>query len=270
MWKMSLDAVGIFLILPMGLFLGYRSTRGTYRWIFGYVVPVVLMFLIGILRHLPQYAFAEGFQWVLRGRNEFFPLAVIGSVLAGNLIPRIPRLRLKILVGIFMSISALYYCVSPFVLPIFLYRHHQNIQTTVDHAGVCIQQTRYTCGPAAAVTALRQLGIEAQEGQLAIQAYSSPVSGTPEDWLSQAIETLYGNRGVHCSIRSFDSVDQLKGLCPIIAVVEYAPLVDHYITILQMRDDVIVVGDPAVGKEYLTYDDFKKRWRYIGISVKRK
>lgn len=169
-----------------------------------------------------------------------------------------------------MSISALYYCVSPFVLPIVLYRHHLNIQTKVDHAGVCIQQTRYTCGPAAAVTALRQLGIEAQEGQLAIQAYSSPVSGTPEDWLCRAIEILYGHQGVHCSIRSFDSVDRLKGLCPFIAVVGYAPLVDHYVTILEIRNDMIIVGDPAIGKEYLTYEDFKKRWRFIGISVKRK
>ena len=49
----------------------------------------------------------------------------------------------------------------------------------------------------------------------------------------------------------------------------YAPLVDHYITLLEFRDDVIVAGDPAVGLQYLTYEDFKNRWRNIGIVVKR-
>lgn len=227
------------------------------------------MFLIGILRHLPQVSLLPVFAWILSGRNEFFLLAVIVSVLFGNLIPRIPQLRLKILVAIFMSIAGIYYCVSPFVLPMVLYRSHQRLKTVIDHAGVCIQQTRYTCGPAAAVTALKRLGIEADEGMLAIEAYSSPVSGTPEDWLCRAIETLYGKQGIRCQTRSFDSIDPLRDLCPVIAVVEYAPLVDHYITILEFREKVIVVGDPALGLQYLNHEDFKKRWRNIGIVVKR-
>lgn len=270
MWRIGLDLVGVFLVLSMGLALGYRSSRSQRLWILGYAVPVGLLFLVGLLRHLPKYSLMPGLQWILSGRNEYFLLAVVVSVLFGNLIPRIPQLRLKILVAIFMSIAGLNYCVSPFVLPIILYRYHHRLQTVIDPTGVCIQQTRYTCGPAAAVTALKHLGVDAQEGLLAIHAYSSPISGTPEDWLCRAIQTLYGQHGIRCHTRSFDSIDPLGGLCPVIAVVEYAPLVDHYITILEFRKDIIVVGDPAVGKQYLTYDDFKKRWRNIGIIVSRR
>lgn len=257
------------MVLLIGLYLGYRSTRSRRLLILGYAIPVGLLFLVGLLRHLPKYSLIPGFQWILSGRNEYFLLAVVVSVLFGNMVPRIPQLRLKILVAIFMSIAGLNYCVSPFVLPIILYRYHQRLQTVIDPTGVCIQQTRYTCGPAAAVTALKHLGVDAQEGLLAIHAYSSPISGTPEDWLCRAIQTLYGQQGVRCQTRSFDSIDTLLGVCPVIAVVEYAPLVDHYITILEYRKDVIVVGDPAVGKQYLTYDDFKNRWRYIGIVLTR-
>ncbi len=266
---MGQDLVGILLVLSAGLIVGHRSSRSRRWWTVGYAVPVVLLFLIGLLRHTPRLSTFPVFRWILSGRNEFFLLAVIVSVLFGNLIPRIPKLRLKILVAIFMSIAGIYYCVSPFALPIVLYRSHQRLQTVVDPAGVCIQQTPYTCGPAAAVTALRRLGIEAQEGLLAIRAYSSPVSGTPEDWLCRAIESLYGQRGVRCQTQTFDSIDSLRDLCPVIAVVEFAPLVDHYITLLEFREDVVVAGDPAVGLQYLTYKDFKKRWRKIGIVVKR-
>ncbi|NLH15569.1 MAG: hypothetical protein GX455_03210 [Phycisphaerae bacterium] len=266
---MGQDLVGVLLVLSVGWILGYRSSRSGRWWILGYAFPVGLLFLIGLLRHFPTLSLLPVFGWILSGRNEYFILAVIVSVLFGNLIPRIPQLRLKILVAIFMIIAGLYYCVSPFVLPMILYRSHQRLQTVIDHAGVCIQQTHYTCGPAAAVTALKCLGVEAQEGLLAIQAYSSPVSGTPEDWLCRAIESLYGEQGVRCQTRSFDSIDPLRDLCPVIAVVGYAPLVDHYITLMEFRDDVIVAGDPAVGLQYLPYEDFQKRWRNIGIVVKR-
>ena len=51
-----------------------------------------------------------------------------------------------------------------------------------------MQSNGYNCGPAAAVTALRRLGLPAEEGELAILAHTSSAAGTSCDTLCTAIE----------------------------------------------------------------------------------
>lgn len=50
----------------------------------------------------------------------------------------------------------------------------RSLPTRVDPDGVCLQNTPYTCGPAAAVTALRRLRLPAEESELAKLAFISP------------------------------------------------------------------------------------------------
>ncbi|MBE0535490.1 MAG: hypothetical protein IH624_07445 [Phycisphaerae bacterium] len=50
---------------------------------------------------------------------------------------------------------------------------------------------------------------------------------------------------------------------------QFGALVDHYITIIEITPDYIVVGDPLAGKTRLTYEEFKDKWRNVGVEVKR-
>ena len=61
----------------------------------------------------------------------------------------------------------------------------------------------------------------------------------------------------------------MKDVCPVIALVKYAPLVDHYVTVLEIRKDEVVVGDPLRGRDSLTHEAFLKKWRKVGIVVKQ-
>ena len=170
---------------------------------------------------------------------------------------------------VLLLVIFLHTIILPFLVPFFLIGKFEALTTVVDNAGVCIQTTRYTCGPAAAVTALRQLNIQADEGQIAILAYSTPFWGTNGDLLAHAIQKRYESEGILCQYRRFDSVSQLKGNCPAIAVVKFAPLIDHYVTILEVTDNSVHIGDPLEGRQIFTSARFEEKWRFIGILVKR-
>jgi hypothetical protein len=54
--------------------------------------------------------------------------------------------------------------IVPFLAPAFNRGYLAGLKTRIDADGVCRQSSEYTCGPAAAVTALRKLGLPAEEG----------------------------------------------------------------------------------------------------------
>lgn len=71
----------------------------------------------------------------------------------------------------------------------------------------CLQSNDYNCGPAAAVTALRKLGLPAEEGEIAILAHTSSATGTPPDVLARALQDRYEKEGLASHYRIFHRVD---------------------------------------------------------------
>jgi ABC-type bacteriocin/lantibiotic exporter with double-glycine peptidase domain len=45
---------------------------------------------------------------------------------------------------------------------------------------------------------------------------------------------------------------------------------EHYVTVLEVTDSQVIVGDPLDGLDKLSYDEFQDKWRFIGITLKRK
>jgi predicted double-glycine peptidase len=62
---------------------------------------------------------------------------------------------------------------------------------------------------------------------------------------------------------------ELKQAGLTIAVVKFDFMVDHYVTILEVTDSEVVVGDPLNGLDRMTCDEFLKKWRFAGIVLKR-
>jgi len=138
-----------------------------------------------------------------------------------------------------------------------------------DNNGVCRQTTNYTCGPAAAVTALGKLGLRADEGELAVLSYSSPVIGTLPACLTSALQDRYSADGLRCQYRRFESIDQLRNAGVTLAVVRDAFLLDHCIAVLDVSDDAVIVADPVTGRRLIPYEQFEKIWRFCGIVLQR-
>ena len=84
-----------------------------------------------------------------------------------------------------MAVMIFSVSVWPFIRPVFDRKELSRLQTQINADGVCIQTTDYTCGPAAAVTALRKLGLPAEEGKIAVQSETSSIDGTAPDRLAE-------------------------------------------------------------------------------------
>ena len=264
-----LETLGIFILADLGIILGLLTKKLKKRlWLIGYVIPLLLIILIGLTRHFYWLSFHRPFSWVCAGRREYVIFSFAIPMLFSTLIPRISIFRLKVLIVTLVTVCSVVFFIIPFVSPILIRKDLENIKTEISYDGICIQATDYTCGPAAAVTALYQLGIIADEGEIAILAYTTPQTGTSDDLLIDAIEKLYSSQGIVCTYKRFFSIKELKHNCPAIVVTKYSFLIDHYVTVLKVTDDKVIIGNSSSGIEVLFYEEFEKKWRSVGIIVK--
>ena len=193
----------------MILFAGIGGLVGWYLsklklpfCILGYGLPLLLLLAIGFGRRFPVLDFVVPFRWLTYGRIEFALLGPIVTCLFASLFSRLAGRRVKVLLSILVGLAVLSQSVMPFVTPLFMVGKLERLQTTIDKNGVCLQSTGYTCGPAAAVSALQQFGIDAEEGQIALEAFTS-TAGTDPDLLCRAINDMYGDQGIVATYRSF-------------------------------------------------------------------
>jgi len=47
-------------------------------------------------------------------------------------------------------------------------------------------------------------------------------------------------------------------------------MLDHYVTVLEVSDDGVTVGDPLLGLTKLSRAEFEDKWRFVGVVLKRK
>jgi hypothetical protein len=204
---------------------------------------------------------------MLAGRTEFALTGFIGAMILATPLSRLKRPQdqkaVVFFIALFVSISSLW----PFAAPMFNRQLQSSLRTNIDADGVCHQGTEYNCGPAAAVTALRRLGLPAEEGDIAIAAHTSYAMGTPPDVLAETLQRRFGSMGLHASYRHFRDIAELRGAGFTLAVIKFGLMTDHYVTVLHVDDRTVTVGDPFRGKRIYTTDEFKKEWRFTGIVL---
>ena len=267
LWLKTVAVIGLCVAGgAAGLWIG-RFERP--YWLVGYLLPLCGILVTGASRHFPELNFLPVFAWLTEGRREYAVLGISVAMLLMTLSPRLPSRGQKTLIAALALIAALKTAVLPFLGPILVRSQMVSIETEIDAEGVCRQTSPYTCGPAAAVTVLRRLGFEADEGEIAIHAGTGPTTGTPADMLCRAIHQLFGDRGIECRYRQFDSVADLNRSGLTIALVKLNFFMDHYVAVRRVTDEHVVVADPLMGQRRLSHADFEKRWRGSGIQVQR-
>ena len=264
------ETLGVSILALLGIFLGASLSKfkKPYCW-FGFAASFLIVSILAFIRFFPQFSFTAPFSWLVVGRVRFVFTAVAVTM---GLTTSIPHLRYsfqKVTVSILMVIIVIWFCISPFLAPAFVEKDLSALENRIDHQGVCYQSRDYTCGPAAAVTALMKLGLQAEEGKIAVLAHSSPVTGTLPDCLRDALLTLYEDKGLKCEYRLFESVNQLQDYPATLAVVKDAFLADHCVAVLEVTDDDITIADPVEGKKVMQRDKFERAWRYSGIVLER-
>jgi len=264
-----LETIGIIFVAVSGIVLG-RIFSGLRRpfWTLGYLVSLALIAMLVAPRFANSLAFVPPFYWLM-GRAKFVILCLAVTMGITTPLSRLPRKREKFIVCTLMAVVVIWFSVLPFLVPALIKNHLSNLKTRVDSKGICFQTTDYTCGPAAAVTALRKLGLHAQEGQIAVLSHSSPVAGTLPGCLYTALRNQYGTDGLRCQYRHFRSLAELSEAGITLVMVKETFLSDHCVVVLEVSDGMVVVADPVSGRMSMSHNQFEKIWRFSGIVLKR-
>jgi predicted double-glycine peptidase len=269
-WLPWLQAAGVVALGAAGLAAGTRCARLPSRgWLWGYLLPLGAVLLCGAAFRYRPLELVPPFAWLTAGRREYLVLAFCGAMIFGTLLPRLAARRQRIAVLTLVACLILVEAAWPFLAPAFQRRFLIGLVTQFDTDGVCRQSTDFTCGPAAAVTALKQLGIPADEGELAVLFSTTASTGTPPDLLAARLNARYGPAGLRASHRAFRSVAELQDQPPLLAWVKFAWLTDHLVAVLELTPDQIVLGDPFRGRRVLSHAAFEAEWRLIGVTLRR-
>jgi len=264
------ETAGAILVALLGVLVGrvFSRLRKPY-WVLGYLLPLLLIGMLAVVRFDTSLYFVRPFLWVTTGRVRFITLSLAVSMGLTVPLSRLPRKWEKLTVCFVMAVFVAWFAVLPFLVPALIRDRLTNLKTRFDSNGVCRQTTDFTCGPAAAVTALGRLGLSGDEGEIAVLSYSSPVVGTLPACLSSALQKRYGAEGLRCWYRRFDSIEQLRKAGITLVVVRDAFLLDHCIAVLDVSDDAVSVADPVTGARLVPYRQFEKMWRFAGIVLQR-
>ncbi len=147
--------------------------------------------------------------------------------------------------------------VKPLIAPIRKPLHDQWAQ------GVCLQSSPSTCGPASAVTLLKQFHIDTSERDLAWECFS--YRGGTENWYVARALQRHG-LATHYLI----SAPEPPSLpIPSIAGVQMGGVRwgGHFITILGRQGESYVIGDPLVGRLVLTPEQLRARYYFTGFFL---
>jgi hypothetical protein len=266
-----LSATVALLCALAGVVLGwwFSRLRSPY-WTIGYVIPLVLVFAYALAFRVPALLFMPPFSWIMMGLKKFATFGFIATLVLTTPLSRVPQACNRIMIAVLMAVVVFSMSIWPFLAPLVDRKQLSRLQTHVDKDGICLQGTDYTCGPASAVTALRKLRLPAEEGQIAILSCTSDLEGTATDMLADGLQREYGKEGLVVKCRAFKSISELKQAGLTLAVVKYGLLEDHWLTVLEVTQSEVIVGDPLAGLIHLSYDEFCKRWRFIGIVLQRK
>jgi predicted double-glycine peptidase len=265
-----IELAGIIYTAIIGAEAGRSFARlKSSWWYLGYLFPLALIMLLLVISFAGLNAVTPLFTWISAGRLRFFIIALTVSMGAMTLITRLTNRIEKAFVFLAMLAVLTWGAVLPFVMPLVVKNELANILTKTDADNICVQSTPYTCGPAAAVTALRKLGFQAQEGELAILAHTSPIVGTMPWTLCKAIQDRYADAGVNCQFRHFDSIAQMRESSDVtLVVIKDAFMLDHCVTVLDITDNAVIIGDPILGKIQMSHKYFQNVWRSYGITLK--
>jgi hypothetical protein len=265
-WFESLLVVSI--ALSAFLFGRWFSRLPKPYWLIGYAIPLGLIVLYCIAIFVPELTNVPPISWMMIGRSRFVSFNFVATMLLSAPLTRLPQKRNRVVVCTLIAVLTAM-SVVPFLAPAFNRSYLAGLKTRMDGDGVCRQSNEYTCGPAAAVSALHILGFAADEGELAILAHTSSLTGTEPDVLAKVMQKRYRANGLVVEYRSFKSLDDLKIAVPMVAVMKFNTLQDHCVAVFGVQPNGILVGDPLSGLSVVPVEEFENKWMFVGIVLKR-
>ena len=259
-----LQLAAFFPLAILGWVAGRRvASRGGWGW--GVAATFLILLLVILGHRWPRAAFVPPVSWAVH--PDVSPLLMTATIalLFGTLLPRLP-VRRRVAVRLVTGIMLLNYGLLPAALPLAARSALASTQTHLDRQGVCKQTHAYTCGPAAAVTCLGRLGIRAEEGELAVAARCGPVVGTHGGLLAGAIMERFPD--VEARYRYVEALDDLQ--MPAAAEMIMPVIGGHFVAVLEVGPEFVVVGDPMSGRGRVPRERFREEWTGAAVEMVRR
>lgn len=264
------ETFGILLVAAAGILLGRAaSRRSTPERVLAMGVSFGLIGLILLSRVGALWQPVPLLCPIAASRLRFFLLTF-----AVTLGLTAPLSQLRSYVSRFATCLVMAFFIAtlvsvPFLGPALIRSELAASPTRIDIDGVCRQSQPFTCGPAAAVTALNHFGVEATEADLALAARTSPLIGTSPWDLYRTLKSDYAVEGLEYSFLHMRSIDQLPADAVLLAVVRDAPATDHCVAVLAVDENTVTVADPMAGLIHMPRKSFTQLWRNCGILLQR-
>jgi predicted double-glycine peptidase len=264
-----LESLVVALIALVAFLLG-RWVSGLPKpyWLIGYLLPLGIILLYCLAAFEPALAMVPPVSWMAIGRSRFVTFNFVATMMLSAPLARLPQKRNRIMVyALILMLTSM--SIVPFLAPAFNHAYLAGLKTRIDADGICRQSNYYTCGPAAAVTVLRKLGFPADEGELAILAHTTSLTGTEPDILAKVLQKKYGPDGLIAEYREFRNVAELGQAGIGVAVMDFNALQDHCVAVLGVETNHVLVADPLSGLSSIPAAEFEQKWQFTAIVLKR-
>lgn len=260
---LGLSAAGYFLARWM-------RKNASLRFIGPSVALVLLAAVILFKLFEPAWAADFGYYFCF-GSGLCYLTAFCIPLGIAAVLDRVPTRSRRIVAGIFSVLVLLVAAYVPAAAALWVRADLASSVTTFTPNGVCLQNTDYTCGPAAAVTALDQLGIDADESDIAMAVRTSPWTGTRIGDLGHYLNTAYRAQGLSCRIRKLDSLDQLAGIgpAPTLVSLKESPILEHCVAVLEVSEHGVTLADPWIGIRTMSPVQFRRQWTGRALILSR-
>ena len=131
-----------------------------------------------------------------------------------------------------------------------------------DDDKLVVEQTQdYSCVPAASATALRMLGINTNESEMAELTETRAGSGATLLRALNGLDTRLRHTGIEPKLLEPGYNDLMRVEPPMLTPVQYEAARLHMVTIIEVRPHVVCLADPQVGVEFLSRRRFEEIYR---------
>ncbi len=265
-----LETIGILAVAACGLFAGrWSSKHSPTARIMAMAAAFGIILLILLARLSVLWPYLPPLRPIAAGRLRFILLTFAVTIGLTAPLSQLRSIISRFTTCVLMSIFIAILITLPFMGPALVQGDLSCIPTQIDVDGVCRQSQPFTCGPAAAVTALKYFGMDTTEGQLAVAARTSPVIGTSPWNLYRVLKDNYSSQGLRCRFSYLDSLDAIPADSVTLVVVRDATMLDHCVAVMSYTDETVTVADPMEGLVYIPRIQFAQQWRNCGIILQR-
>lgn len=264
-----LETIGIFAVAMCGLLAGrYASRRPVTRGC-AMVAAFATIGLVLLARQSILWDTVPGLCPISAGRLRFVLLSFAVTLGLTTPLSQLRSFISRFVTCVIMSVFIAILVTLPFMGPALVQKDLSGLQTRIDVDGVCRQTQPFTCGPAAAVTALNHFGLKGDEGQLAVASRTSPVIGTSPWTLCHVLKETYAPMGLQCNFRHLGSLEQIPADSIVLTVLKDSVLADHCVAILDFNEQFVTIADPMDGLVHVPRPYFMQQWRNCGIIMQR-